>query len=516
MKRRQDLFMVAVLVSQTLAVPMARAQTIVPGMAPIITAAPGDYNVRNEDTTRILTAILDRVGKLQDSDLQFVQNSVAAINADYADLVRKITVELKKSSDDSRFQAIAAKDFLAKLREVQEAKLGLDAKLVSLSGISRGALPSQATITAGGQNLNVGNYRQVDMSQLVSYYSERLNSLMASAQNYFFKIQFPSGQVQIIAENSGSALTPRLDIPVLSSAEIKEMQNRVTRLQTPSMELVDLMDSQSKELKRLIRAFVSNYGTSERYRFKDDNDRKMRDEAFKAIVDMFWTRSYLRLKFGITIGAVQPATYQKRWVNIDKFTVSTEALGQFREERAESEVELANAAENIRNTLQVVDERSTDIMNGDASLLIRANALLTFLGGHQQTAEALLMIMRLVAADIKEEQMMRLGSLSQTRAFYQTRYQTTEETKGYYTALKCSYDGLLSQNVRAKDCQSGPFQDVVNNSGSGLRNIFNQMQGNMVQMAASLKEAKQIQDQILAALNTSGALGDVDDRADDL
>lgn len=490
------------------------AGAVVPGVGiPIVTAQPGAYEIRNTDTTPLLQQVLSRIAQIQDSDRKYLEESVQAVNTAYNEYMQLIiSGELKQLSDRSQLgNMVPAEEYLRVVNKINEARLAFDSKIFALTSVSQGALPSAQQVDVAGTQQSLPGYRQINFQPLLSFYQQRIEAVTMVGQNYGIKIALPRNQgVQIIAPNSGQTLAGRLEVALLTADEIRTLQRQAEDLMTPTEELERLSDSQANELKRLILAFATNYGTSERYRFKDQADREARDRAFTDIVNAFWARSYLRAKYGVRIGAVQPAQYQKRWANIEVFMASTEALRNFRQERALTETELANALENSRNTLELLDSRSKEIFGGNASLLVRAQSLMTFLGGHSQTAEALLMIHRLIAADIQEEMSLTQGGgLQRLFNFYQTRYQSTEENRNYYRTLRCGMD------PGTQGCAAGSFADTQSLSGGGLRAVFMRMNNELRANSAQLEQARRIMEQIrLAQISQGGASGQaVDDRA---
>jgi hypothetical protein len=435
----------------------------------MVAANPGPYDIKNTDTTKIVEMILGQISKVQESDLKFIEETRVSINTSYNELAQLIKSgefnELKNKS--SAGQAVRLDEYLSAINKIQVMHLALESQIQSLSAITKGALPSQNKVNVAGESQAVAGYRSIDMSLLVSFYSNAVDRLLAYGNSTTIIVQIPEIGVKVI---SAETLHPNLNAflgPKLMDSMLKQAnENRVL-----PEELDKLMADQANEARRLIQTFITNYGTSESYRFKDESDRAARAQALSKIQEVFWSRSYLRVLHGIRLGAVQPITYVKRKVNIDMFTVLTESLRQFRQERATSEVDLANAAENVRNVLEVVDARSAAILgkNANGSLLTKANALITFIGGQTQTAESLLMIMQLVAGDIAEEQMMTSGGgRAAVREFYAKRYQATPEMKAHYTTLKCGLDTGL------KECPKSTYSDVTVNQG-GLRGIFSQL-----------------------------------------
>lgn len=490
-----------------------QARVITPGIGvPVITASAGTYEINTQDSTQILKSILERMSKVQDSDLQFIESARTSIDASYNELAKFIVAgDFAKMSNKAKIsQSVSAEEYLTAVTKIQEMQLALESKIQGLDSITKGVLPSQNQLQVAGNTQDVIGYRNIDMSKLVSFYSGKLQNILSVANSMQMKVSLPTGGTQVITSNT---LSPAFDVPLYSQTDIEQMQMQINELRLAPEKLERLMDDQAIEARRLVQAFVTNYGSSERYRFKDDSDRNARDQAYKAIQDIFWSRSYLRVKYGMRLGAVQPAGYKKRMANIEKFTILTESLRNFRQERAVSEVDLANAAENVRNVLEVVDARSADILgkNANASILVRANSFLTWIGGQSQTAEALLMITQLVAGDIAEEQMMASGGgLAKLRDFYKTRYQATEAMKAQYTTLKCGMDSLAN-------CPKGKFDDVISNQG-GLRQVFNSMNLSLFSMAASLDQANRIEEQLKKALIANGgaAAGGINERTDDL
>jgi hypothetical protein len=526
LKRGVTTFVAGMMAAQSLA-GTAFAQTrqvVTPGMVPMVTANPGAYEIRSQDTTKLLQDILDRNNRVHDIDRQYFQSTISSIDSAYNEYMKLIVSgEFKQMSDRSMYnqESIEVTKYLALVNKINELKLSIESKIFALTSMKAENLPSAVQYNVAGSTQSVQGTGNLNFAPLTNFYNERMAAVTAIGANYGFKVMFPNlGTPKIVAQNSGMALTPRFDVPLFSAQEIDALQAKILELRDPDGKVVAMMDDQANQLKRLIQAFVTNFGTTERYRFKSTGDEDEFKNAYRQIVEIFWTRSYLRAKYGVRLGAVQPAAYQKRWLNIDKFTVATEALRGFRQERALDETEIANARQNMHQILKVLDERSAAIVGekADASLLVRANALMTFLGGNSQTAESLLMVMRLVAADIKEEEMLASGGgLARLYDFYQNRYQSTDETKGIYLAMKCGYDQLLSDKARAA-CPKTAFADVGSQAGGGLRATFNSMNLSLRTESVKINQALEIEKQIRLALLAAGgeAVEAVDDRAGSL
>jgi hypothetical protein len=250
-------------------------------------------------------------------------------------------------------------------------------------------------------------------------------------------------------------------------------------------------------VKQLVQRFITTYGTSERYRFQNERTQKLKEEAARDLVHAFWSRSYLRAVYGMPLGAIG-IRYQKRMANIDFFTAAKEIF-QFVEEPVWDEREMVEMNQNYSNALNVADARASKILDGNVSLLRRANALVTFIAGNAELADALKTILFLMAADFHEEKLIiQPGGLRQMTARYRARYLITDADKAFYKALGCSYD--------PSSCEQGssdPYGDMTAMSGGSLQKRFSDTLIECQTMEDRLGQAKEIEAQIANAQSYS-------------
>jgi len=518
-RRHLSYVLIPALLAQTfggsaLAQTGARGGVVTPAFgAPIFTGQPGTYQINSQNTTQLLNQAFTQIAGIQQSDKEYLDQTVKSIDQSYNELVNLIVVKLNQLSQQTiATQApVQVESYFDLINQINEKSLAVESRITSLTEAANGALPSVTAAEVAGQKINVPNFRgNMNFQRLIGFYQGRIKDLLAKANDLPMSVVFKSGVRELINigdQASHDLLTHKFKIPPYSPDEVAKMQKDIQKFRTPPFQLDDTMNDQAKQLRNLIQTFVVNYGLNEKYRFHDQSYRTQRADAFKTIVDMFWQRSYIRAKYGVRLGALQPADYKKRKLNIDKFTVTVDTLRTFREERAETEADLMNSAESMRMILKVVDARSVSILdkNPNVAVLDRANALVAFLKGDVPSAESLAMVMKLVAADIKEEQMLTIGGgRAKVFEFYKNRYQGTADNKTYYKTLKCGYDSLVAST--SPDCKDTAHADVVTNSGGGLRVTFNNLNQGLFGMIASLNQANQLEQQVMVSVMSNGGV----------
>lgn len=523
----------------------------VPAGYPYITAQAGNYNIRNEDLSKLYTDLLEKGSIRQQMDRDYILAAVKGLQADYEELVQLITAGafIKLSQRSKSGETVPSEEFFAAMNEINQKITVVNSRISSVTVINPQTLPSKIEINVGTQTHTVPGFGQIEFGPIIKPFQDNIERLRKQASDYFFKVGFAkSGVPEIINENSGTALNPAFsNQPVMTGVEIEALRKIIKEKRTPTDSVIEYSQNQARQLRRLIGVFVQRYGTDEKYRLRNDKDIvnipsegdrtkvvgisikdyfTQRDAAFKEIVDAFWQRSYLRAKWGIRFCAIQTAKYQQRWLNMDKFLVQTEALRQFREEVACDDSELADAEVNARLIFKVLDERSTQIFEKNSpNILVRANSFMTFLGGRRPSAEAQFMIMQLIVGDIQEEKILNNEGLAKLYEFYGLRYKSTQQNSDYYTVKKCNTDAdftgdqeCLNEMNRIKGKTSegdslAAFQDVISNAGGGLRATFNDLNGSLQAMTQNIEEANRIEKQLQIALSSSKASQNATSRA---
>lgn len=490
-----------VCVSQAQQAPAAGGVPFV-GVTPIV-AQPGQYEINSRDVSKAMSEVIERVGKVQDSDLRYLDSVVSELTKSANAYNKLLAVDdFKKLSDKAYSKVtsgnagVSVEEFLEVLNRVREARLTIETNLQLLTSVS-GALPSDAVINDGKVSNKLPSPRNIDFSKVTEAVMGRVSAVEKIASNYPFVIVHSEG-LQVIEANSGTALNPVLNFPLMTGERVRQLQAQVRVLTTPSEEFELAAESHGNLTKGLIAKFIKNYGQSEKYRPRDERDEEARKEAFTNVVNAFWMRSYLRKVYGIRLGALIPANYKKRYLNIDKYLVLSDQLTQFKEEVGPSQVDdgtLADAAENIRQVMETVDERAAKIMTGDASFLAKVNSFVTFLKGERPTAECLVLVMALVAADIKEELDLSLGGgLEALVAGYHQRWAATEMDQAATDKRVCAFDHLanLENGGGSSNCYQG-------NPESGIKGIFVTLNDEANAQSTKIENAFKIRDQIRLA-----------------
>jgi hypothetical protein len=234
-----------------------------------------------------------------------------------------------------------------------------------------------------------------------------------------------------------------------------------------------------------------------------EQDKTDRLKQLSIIEQGFWARSYLRAKFGTKIGTFNPVTFEKGKLNIKDLVVGRNKLMQMREEPAYTDAELVEAMGNIREVVNVLAMRTVDFKSSSEPILARAYAFAHWATGGSTGSEAIMMMMTLMAADIKEEQIITTEGIDALKKNYQLRYQPSEEMKTRYAGFKCDWDKT------AKGCAAGSASLVAGSQDTGsLRGAFNDLNSaSLVQYAQNIAKGAEINKQVdLAQESLAGEL----------
>ncbi|MFN8791443.1 MAG: hypothetical protein ACK5Y2_08320 [Bdellovibrionales bacterium] len=501
MKSNFQLILSAMMIAQSATVygqaPVGSVNPIVGGSSngpTIIGSQAGDYNINQvtQDNTKVMLAILQRTDKIQDVDRQYLLGIAERMNTKLNEL-NDLRIKLVTMSRALEMQPLDK--YLQLITEVDQKNQALILDLSTSTVINRESLPSYSPIQVGGTTATVNNYGEIRFDELTKRVDTIRTTLISSMNDLkFLNLVSPVGQPVQITSN---ALNPNLQgIRILTRQQIEQYREKIEMSLTLNEDTVLLQQRYVDQVVNLINQFVTNYGTSEWLRFTDDNDAKARRESFERITDAFQRRSFLRKKYGIRMGAIQPkGEYPKRIANFEKFALQPlrEALGVLNRAAAMNDIELQAAFENTRNFVQMYDEKVTpvlksrsvilshddkkmDFSSSDTGFLVRVNSTVTFLTGQRPTAEILLSIMRLILSDIQEEMMLSMNKVEAMKNYHDAKYRATDALKAANNKRICEIDFTLSANAHQRNCVplgiTRKAAQLVGGSGQGVAETF--------------------------------------------
>ncbi len=428
--------------------------------------------------------------------------------------------------------------YLDLVNEINEKNDILTSEILTSTVISRASLPSTETIGIGNVDVDVSSYGNIDFSPLTQRIEDLRSELFAGMNSLTFtNLVTPAGQTIRIA---GDALNPSLDgLQILTECQIQYVQDQIVRKSVTSRTTDGYQQAFVDKLVTLLNGFADEAGKKEWLRFRNENDRLFIQEAFQPILDAFWLRSYLRKKYGIPMGAVLTTGYPSTILNLEEFGLQPlrMALKSYkRGGRAESDNELLAAFNNARQFVELYDEKVTPVFSdadeirrsrgrdesGDVTsaiydysavetgFLVRANSAITWVTGQRHIAEILLMTMRLVLADTREELMLIRGDWQAQINYHDARYRATDALKQENNARICQVDFTLSESVFQRNCAplgvkkraERPRQTRADNIFGIFSNLVDQYEN--VEFARE-REVNNLRDLLEAALRSGGA-----------
>lgn len=487
-------------------------QTPFTGILPTVVAQPGQFDIHSGDVTVLLQETLKRYADVQDKDREYLDSVVKEMITVVNDYQTYITAgpwkQLSDRSISSGAKQVTLQEFLATLNEVRQKKLALQTKLDLLTSVSS-ALPSDVQTVDGKSNNPLPQPRKIDFSGVVAAATKNLAAAEAIANNLQFAVVNvnPDDPTDVrppllIPANSGTALNPVINSPLLSRKQIDNLQAQARGLVTFSRSFNSATQTHADLLKQLIWKFRDRFGKEEAYRFHDAAFSEARAAAFKDIANMFWQRSYLRKVYGVRVGSILPENYNKRYMNIDRFTVLLDQLSQFKETSSPLDIDdasILSATEDFRQTLITLGDKTAGILTGDASILARINSAYTWFRGERPTAEALLMIVQMLAADLYEEKALAMGTgLQEVTRFFDARWEATPQDKQLHEERVCAFDSISNIANGRQNCFQGTAQ-------SGLLGAFVVLNDELNSQSAGIDQANDIRKQIqLAIMATTG------------
>lgn len=443
----------------------------------LVPSAPGDYKFTDYDQGRLQKTYLDEVFKRSEADKKYFQDTINDIRSDFSKLLSETMYSVGQlqaanqantaarivrpgglrwmSSMSQAGNYFGASDFMLAVNRYYEAKQQLETKIVALTSMAeKGVLPSQEIRADGSGLKQIDRYGNVDFSEIKNHFAEELVKIDAFANNLPFRLILANRKPVLVAGGEGTSLMIPQAGTLLTEAEMEDLERQIAEALTWSdPDQRDDVDGFTLQVKRTLQGFVETYGSSERWRSISAVEQQKRAEDWQELARAFFLRSYLRTMYKMPIGAIG-IDYSKMPFGLERFVGRTHDILTFRGEIMWSEEDFIRGEQDYRNALLRAEERSADvklgdlkwdeatkILEGDITFLIKGRNLMTWLSGQRNLAEAVRMVIRLLAADFYEERLIQrpLGSVEMLTRF-RARYMSSDEDRAFYESLAKAAD----------------------------------------------------------------------------
>lgn len=441
----------------------------------IIGAQSGKYEFFQYDKGLLQKTYLDKVFERSKEDREFFLKSVTDLEKSFEVFLNDVVFRegglVTMNQNAKLMQASDALEFMKAINRYHKSRLELEARIEALTAITDGRLPSQLKIKADGSGIEEApNYGNIDLTPMKKFYLGRVEYITQYLENLqqIVEVKDKTGKVLrkiIIAENTKKGLQLPAAPVLLTPAEILQLRNEILEAsQWNTPESVDACDAFTKYIRQYTQDFISTYGSTERYRRLSDDEKAKRADDAKQLVEAFWLRSYIRAAYGMPIAAIG-LDYDKYPFHLDVILNSTKSLALFHEQPVWRERDFIRQEQNFRNALKRANVRSEKIMDGNLGFIASGENLLTWLGGQRNMAQALQMMLQLMAADLYEERLVqKADGVEKMKARFRTRYASNDADKKFYRDLRMAYDppgGGVPLGVN-KQSLNGKFQELRN------------------------------------------------------
>ncbi len=376
MKKAINLVVASLLASQSIGL----AQTNTPNVAVVAGGgsgqtgflSAGDYNINKNETdfTQAMLEIIKNNSKIQQQDREYLQAKGKVIGDSLRGLVEKKQAFVKLGQSSAITTTVTLDQVLAQVNDINAAveKIQIDIQEASL--ISSDTLPS-ATASVGKNNITTGPASVIDMSKAMGPFAQTLTKLTDECNSVTFKTVGHKGAFNPI---NAPSLTPDLSMfPQMTQEEIEAAVLKVQQLQVIGLGTQRQQQLWADQVVQLVKAYIQQVGTDQFLRPRNGNDFTYLGEAYKSVEKMFLLRSYLRKKYGIQIGAIQPQSYPVVYGNLegifkkDMLLPITGALNKIMSQTARTDTDLMVAYNSARQYVEFYDRSLTPTLSADAS-----------------------------------------------------------------------------------------------------------------------------------------------------
>lgn len=427
------------------------------GLAPltgVIGAMPGEFSFKQYDQGELEKFAVQIAKDRSDADRQYFLDAVAKINSQFQDHVRATILspnglkQLSNSAYKNPSVWVDSADFLTAIDAYNVSKTSLLGTIASLKAYGDKTLEPSEVVLPDGTVTQIRGYGKIDLSSIVENYTSEVARIESVLKNLKWNLKMTDGTELALPANSNKGLDPSIAITAISvdPAKLADWRKQSQRLRRwdPSRDR-PVIDEYTRFARRKVGNLLYLYGSTERRRFHSAKYKTEKETLENEIAKIFWSRSYLRARYGLPLGAIQ-TSYEKSFANLDVFFVYTENLAKFKEEIAWTSEDFDVARQNLRLATDVAKDRSILAETGEGwgiinSTIQQANYFFTWAGGKYELADSARVVLEMLAADLYEEILVsQSGSLAVIQQNYKTRYYSDEKSKAEIINLAKTYD----------------------------------------------------------------------------
>lgn len=310
-------------------------------------------------------------GIKQKEDKEYLAAKGKIIGDTLRDLISKKQAFEALGQNASKSVTITLDQYLTQVNEINAAieKARIDIQESSI--ISVDTLPS-ASAAVGNVKVDMAPGSVINMSNAMAPFNATLANLETKLNSVQFKSLGHKGAFIAVTQN---ALTPDLSkVPQMTEEEIQTALEDIQAKQVISKGTQDQQQLLADQVVKTVKKYITLAGTNEFLRFRNDNDMKAMQEEFKTLEKFFFMRSYLRKKYGLQIGAIQPKSYPMEIFKMEGITSKemilpmTNALSSVISQTARTDQDLMDAFNNARRFVEFYDRRLTPILSDKATV----------------------------------------------------------------------------------------------------------------------------------------------------
>lgn len=447
----------ALVIFSTVNLALAADNTISNGLAPlkgVLGAMPGEFSFKQYDQGKLEEFAAQVAKERSEADKAYFLQAVEKIQAQFLEHLNATILQegglkqLSNSAFKSPVEWVTADQYLNAVDKYNVSKASLLTTIASLKAYGDQTLQASETVLEDGTIKKIRGYGQVNLTPVVEHFAGEITRIEDQIKNLKLNIKLVDGTPLPLPANSGKALDPAIVNSALSlpPGAIEEMRTEVQRLRRWSpLNDRPLLDAYTNYARDMVAQYLFLYGTSERFRFHGNAYQEEKAKMENELAQIFWSRSYLRARYGFQLGAMQ-TNYEKKIANFDIFSAKTKELAKFRELNAWTDAELKQARQNLRLASDVATDRSILAEVGEGwgivnSTLQQANYFFTWAGGYHELADSSRVVLEMMAADLYEEMLVvQPGSLPTVQANYKARYYTDDKAKTQIQELSKRFD----------------------------------------------------------------------------
>ena len=366
----------------------------------VIAANAGKYEMLDKNQAALEEQLLKRLDSSRQQDLLYVKQTQSELRELFHQVQQNELVGLQKLQNLSMTEPVEYPVYIESTRAYINKRVEINTAIGLLTKLPSAVKNANNSAGSGSANVQLPNQLQLDFTEILKSYNESLDTMDQQAQALTFRMHLLNGSIKDVAGINAEGIN-KSDLISQQVLDAETQKIGYAQAHVYDAAAKNIVNQMTKLDLNVLSGYINDQGKTERWRLNNSKDPVNSDEI-KSIIEVFWLRSYVRATYGMGVGGIA-IQYKKMGLGLD---------AMFAPSNIEFVPNLSGTAQlnQFRNLMAAAVKTYDGASEFGGNPLNMAKYVITRVKGNWNNAEANAFVVRLLVADLEEENLFNSGN----------------------------------------------------------------------------------------------------------